>query len=848
MVSHRHDLLNLASGVTILAASFVLTHLASSPPTQVRADTNMSQWAIADFTYQATQNCAWNSFPLAVTFSHPDGTQIILDGFWDGGTTWKVRFTPPKTGDWTWVTTRRNCGIPLSSDVIHVTAPAAADISSNPNLRGHLKSSSTGRYFTYSDNTPFFWLGDTVWHVGDLQADLNGDFTTWLNDSRSRGFTVAQLQLYSRITRNAGGYPFLTNTGQTTNGDFSGLNPAYFQALDSKVGLIFTRGLVIAAHPTWFSDEPTTLDQTRNISRYLLARYGAYNLAWSLTGEYQYGYENANWDLCWNYSSGLTNPAGSPNTGCLANQLGAAVQTYNVYQHPVSVHPSSVEDSARAQVWGAQAIRQSSAPEFQARPWLTHNWLQTGRGLSKLDNVSVRVTDNYNLTPAKPVIHSEGFYEQAVSGSDVAGEYEVRYQAWSAFLSGAAGHTYGADPLWRFYDPADPQQTGSSSNNGDTWATALSYPGRSDMSHLRGFFTSLQWWNLTPHIAWLLVDGTTPSHLPTNSDQSWPFAAAHPDNTYVAYLPRSFSRTRRLDITNLNSRTYTARWFNPRDGSYQTIAAPPAAVSTWTLPARPTSDDWVLLLQSAAVSTPTPTPTRTPTPTPILASPTRTPTPTATRTPTPTPTRTPTPTPIPASPTRTPTPTATRTPTPTPNLPTPTPAPEAGTQSLTLQVSAPQNDHNTCSWPVAADRVRIGRTTGCNYDGGFRFTNVRIPRGAVISSAAIELRFHTLPDVAIPIRVTTEAADNAVDFTRQSVANRIRYAGGVNWTPLRQYSRQTSPNFSSSLQQLVNRPGWQSGNALVVLVDDQSSLLDGRYWNVGSFDGGYPAKLFVTYH
>jgi hypothetical protein len=42
---------------------------------------------------------------LKVSFVSPLGQTNIVDGFWDGGKTWRVRFSPDQPGQWTYRTT-----------------------------------------------------------------------------------------------------------------------------------------------------------------------------------------------------------------------------------------------------------------------------------------------------------------------------------------------------------------------------------------------------------------------------------------------------------------------------------------------------------------------------------------------------------------------------------------------------------------------------------------------------------------------------------------------------------------------------------------------------------------------
>ena len=41
---------------------------------------------------------------FAVKFTSPTKRTLIVTGFWDGGTTWRVRFMPDEAGKWTYQT------------------------------------------------------------------------------------------------------------------------------------------------------------------------------------------------------------------------------------------------------------------------------------------------------------------------------------------------------------------------------------------------------------------------------------------------------------------------------------------------------------------------------------------------------------------------------------------------------------------------------------------------------------------------------------------------------------------------------------------------------------------------
>ncbi len=107
---------------------------------------------------------------------------------------------------------------------------------------------------------------------------------------------------------------------------------------------------------------------------------------------------------------------------------------------------------------------------------------------------------------------------------------------------------------------------------------------------------------------------------------------------------------------------------------------------------------------------------------------------------------------------------------------------------------------------------------------GFRFQNIQIPQGAIIESAYIEVVSHeakTAEDVAL-INIVGEAADNAETYTLDAlITDRPETNAKVLWTVDEEWGLWTThqtADISSIIQEIVNRPGWQAGNALAIML------------------------------
>jgi len=57
-----------------------------------------------EFTAEREVPNPFHAVTMQVVFTAPSGRSLPVDAFWDGGRTWRVRFSPDEIGEWQWRT------------------------------------------------------------------------------------------------------------------------------------------------------------------------------------------------------------------------------------------------------------------------------------------------------------------------------------------------------------------------------------------------------------------------------------------------------------------------------------------------------------------------------------------------------------------------------------------------------------------------------------------------------------------------------------------------------------------------------------------------------------------------
>ncbi len=421
------------------------------------------------------------------------GKKITIAGFWDGNDIWKIRFAPPLSGIWKYETISGNRKMNGKKGQLTVTDWTEDEKAANPTRRGFIvvnkSSERNGRYFTYSDGTPFLWIADTWWDWTNRRITFES-FKNLVDTRSSQGFSIGQL--------------FFAGNGwgkesSLLDESFQDPDLEQIQKVEKMIAYANSKGITMWIHPWWSRKNMNKNIGEENVRRwwrYVIHRLSAYNVIWVLAGEYN-----------------MDNYGGFPLS--FWNDLGSLIKSEDPYERILGTHPTPP-------MWdgGAEAPQWSTAEAIHDQRWADYNQCQTGHARWCNELIPWIINNAYIKQPAKPVVVTEPWYE-FIEGNPTA--RDIRFAAWSAVMSGAAGHTYGGGHIWRAHLPE--RRTGRGSWPLDTSFTVntMLYPGAVSVGFMGNYLRKLEWWKLEPH-----------SELVRENPSR--FCLALPGNEYLFYL------------------------------------------------------------------------------------------------------------------------------------------------------------------------------------------------------------------------------------------------------------------------------------------------------------------------
>lgn len=122
---------------------------------------------------------------------------------------------------------------------------------------------------------------------------------------------------------------------------------------------------------------------------------------------------------------------------------------------------------------------------------------------------------------------------------------------------------------------------------------------------------------------------------------------------------------------------------------------------------------------------------------------------------------------------------------------------------------------------------------------GLRFPNVTIPAGSTINSATVTIDIVGTANDDIDGTIWGNDVDDAANFvTEADVTSRTQTTASVAWTQAAAGAgSEVSPDITSIIQEIVDRGGWASGQALCILLFGDNAALQSCTLDDGTATG-----------
>jgi hypothetical protein len=546
------------------------------PPAREQADVDVPRWEMHEFSVQRRAHVAdpFRDGALVGHFHSPSGKTRIVDGFYDGGETWRLRFAPDEAGEWTYLLRGEGVEV-LDRGRLRCTAAKG---------HGFVGLHPENPYaFARADGTPFFPMGDTCYGLYDdssITPELRGEY---LQTRRAQRFNFVRMSVGHSEYRAAADPAYWAWGGTPARPDLDRLNPVFFRGLDGLFRDLRARGMNVELILLNFYRKPFTDPslwtpvRERRWLRYVIARYAAFDnlFMWTLANEYE------------------THPDGQyrldfPGDVEWAKETARFVKANDPYRHPVTVHPvvsaSRKGESPLSPIDPPWRIGEFFGKEA-AIDVLSQQTGQSGEGVVWDEKLHAWTGDDPELIASlradrrfqKPVLNTENGYEylrgNPTGKKQVHHTDKVRRSSWRIVCAGgyfAAGFngTIGHSDIWNRLDAPN------------RYPFLVKDEGAgAQLAMLYDFFTALPFWRLQPFL------GVTGDAV----------ALAEPGKVYVLYLKQGGATS--VDLTGARG-SFSAQWFDPRTGKFgDPVLLPGGGKRTLTAP---DTSDWALLLRGTA--------------------------------------------------------------------------------------------------------------------------------------------------------------------------------------------------------------------------------------------------------
>jgi hypothetical protein len=518
---------------------------------------------ILDFKRDGVYENPFLDVIITAVFTGPSGRQIMREAYWDGGNDYKVSFAATETGVWCWIL------IADAKSGLNGLQGEIECVEYSGNLpiyqHGFLKVHPDGKYLIYDDGTPFFWLGDTHWEFAYRERwdwsnhpKMKSMFKGMADKRFAQGFNVYQTNL--RTDDFTGGPTMYWK--ENTIGDLPKVE-FYQMELDRRMHYLADLGLVNALGFAWSRSILNKIVHQKNLARYIIARYGALPIIWTLAGEVA-GYS-----------------VGEEREACINGwrEVAKYIEKKDDYGTLQTAHYTN---------------ERPFADYYQDEDWFDFTLNQAGHGDFVVSQNDYR--EFFRKHPKKPFIEGECFYEFCSTleenGARICTADMLRRVAYMSIQLGGCGYTYGAQGIWdNVLEKGQSMPFINIFNQFDvTWYEAIDGIGAEQMGYMKSFYEKVHFEDLTPYAD----QYDTASNL---FAQRAPLVAISKNNDkLVIYYVGSTIKPSK--IHGLQKGSYQATWFNPRTGDYSAYSDIPIAIDgEWELPAKKEKGDWLLMVE-----------------------------------------------------------------------------------------------------------------------------------------------------------------------------------------------------------------------------------------------------------
>jgi len=317
-----------------------------------------------------------------------------------------------------------------------------------------VKISKNNRYFTDSEDRPFFYQACTGWSL--LFEPTREEIEIYLKNRSEKGFNTIQVTLLPWNVDDVNRYgepPFLDKKY------FIQPNKKYFENVDWVLQKAKEYGIQLNINVFWLRNnwrDYTTIENARIYGSYVAKRFSKYdNIMWFIGGD--------------------INPLDKMDS---QEALASTIHSIDK-KHLMSYHGGRYSDGSST----------SSSALFNREQWLDYNmaYCYDPYHCPRLDPYApVEFIHAYNLKSVKPIILGESFYEDTANYTFTGQKdqlYAVRRNPLWGLTCGITGHAVGHSKIYPFKEG---------------WQKAMDDPNSWMVKNLSTLVNDIKWWTLVP--------------------------------------------------------------------------------------------------------------------------------------------------------------------------------------------------------------------------------------------------------------------------------------------------------------------------------------------------------------